>query len=121
MARAIINRAERQLLQERVRSINTILLDNGGRTATSRSRFSLVTTSTIQLYCNEFINKVRESRFILVRDRQVNKFNRLANKINSRDKINNSAQSTSSGNQAQDTYSTNNGDNQSQSGNSTNN
>ena len=27
--------------------------------------------------CTEFINKVRESRFIKVRDRQVNKFNRL--------------------------------------------
>ena len=57
-ARVIIYRAERQLLQERFRSINTILLDNGGRIATSRSRlFSLVTTSTMQLKCIEFINK----------------------------------------------------------------
>ena len=48
-ARAVIYRAERQLIQERVRSINTILLDNGGRIAASRSRlFSLVTTSATQ-------------------------------------------------------------------------
>ena len=90
-ARAIIYRAEGQLLQERVRSINTILLDNGGRIATSRSKlFSLVTGSTIKLKCIEFINKVRESRFIMVRDRQVNKFNRLTIKIDNRDRINNS-------------------------------
>ena len=76
-------------------------MDDGGRIAASRSRlFSLGTTSTIQLKCIEFINKVRKSRFIMVRERQVNKFNRLAKKINSRDRINNSTQSTSSGNQA---------------------
>ena len=33
-------------------------------------------TTTIDR-CTEFINKVRESRFTKVRDRQVNKFNRL--------------------------------------------
>ena len=32
--------------------------------------------------CTEFINKVRASRFIKVRDRQGNKFNRLASKSN---------------------------------------
>ena len=55
----------------------------------------------------------------MVRDRQVNKINRLANKINIRDRSNNSTQSTSCGNRAQATYSTNNGSNQSQSSNST--
>ena len=82
--------------------------------------FSFITTSTIQLKCIQFINNVREFRFIKVRDRQVNKFNRLANKINNSDRSNNSTQSTSSGNQVQASYSTNNGNNQSQSGYSTN-
>ena len=49
------------------------------------------------------MNKVREPGFIMVRDRQVNKFNRLVNKINNRDGINKSPPSTSSGNQAQPT------------------
>ena len=100
--------------------MNTILLDNEGRIAASRSGlFSLVTTTTIQSRCIEFIKKVRESRFIMFRDRQVNKFNRLINKNNSRDRNNNSTQSTINGNQVQDTYSTNNGNNHSQSSNTT--
>ena len=121
--RAVIYRAERQHLQDRVRNINTILLDNGGRITAGRSRlFSLVTTPTTQLKCIEFINKVWESRFIMVRDRQENKFNRLTNRFNNgdRDRNNNSTQTTGSGNQAQDTYSTNNGNSQSQSSSSTN-
>ena len=40
---------------------------------------SIVTTTTMDR-CYEFINKVRESRFIKIRDKQVNKFNRLAGK-----------------------------------------
>ena len=35
---------------------------------------------------HELINKVRESRFIMVRDRQVNKFNRLTNRFNNTDR-----------------------------------
>ena len=37
---------------------------------------SLVTPSTMDK-CNNFINKVRESRYIKVRDEQINKFSRL--------------------------------------------
>ena len=61
--------------------------------------------------CIDFIQKVRDSKFIMIGDRQVNKFNRLTNKFNNRfrDRNNNSAQSTSSGNQMKDTYSINNG------------
>ena len=119
-ARGIIYRAERQLLQERVRSINTILIDNGGRIATSRPRLlSLVTAQTTQLKCTKFINQVRESRYIMVRDRQVNKFNRFNNR--DRDSSNISTQTTSNGNHMHNTYSNNNGNNQSQSSNSSNN
>ena len=49
----------------------------------SKSRlFSIVTNTTIQQKCKEFIIKVREVRFTDVRDRQVSKFNRLLHKNN---------------------------------------
>ena len=76
-ARNIVRRAEKQLLQDRVKCINAILQDNKGRIVASKSRlFSLVTNMTTLQRCIEFINKVREFNFIKVRDRQVNKFNR---------------------------------------------
>ena len=42
--------------------------------------FSLVTTTASRDRCREFINKVREARFIKIKNRQVNKFNRLVSK-----------------------------------------
>ena len=39
---------------------------------------SPIVTTTKMDRCTEFINEVRGSRFIKIRDRQVNKFNRLA-------------------------------------------
>ena len=72
---------EKQLLQDRVECINASLQDNKGRIVASKSRlFSLVTNTTMQQKCMEFINKVREYNFITVRDKQVNKFNRLIHK-----------------------------------------
>ena len=58
----------------------------------------------------------------MVRDRQVNKFNRFTSRFDNRDRDRNinSTQTTSSDNQVWDTYSTNNGNSQSQSSNSTN-
>ena len=56
--------------------INGILWDNTIKLDRCRSRLSSIVTTTMDR-CTEFINKVRESRFIRVRDRQVNKFNRL--------------------------------------------
>ena len=44
--------------------------------------FSIVTNTTTQQRCKEFICKVREFTFIKVRERQVNKFNRLMLKNN---------------------------------------
>ena len=79
----IIRRAEKQLLQDRVKCINGILQDNVGSIVASKSRlFSIVTNTTIQQKCREFIDKVREVRFIKVRDRQVSKFSILLHKNN---------------------------------------
>ena len=76
----VIHRAERQLLQVRVKGINGILWDNTVKLDRCRSRLSsLVTSRTMEKFTN-FINNIKESRFIIVRDRQVNKFNRLMGK-----------------------------------------
>ena len=74
-AKEIIHRAEKQLLQDRIKSIkfheNAVKLDR------CRSRLlSLVTTTTMGK-CTDFINRVREVRFIKIRDRQINNFYRL--------------------------------------------
>ena len=42
---------------------------------------SLVTTITSKDRCIEFIIKVREARFIKIKNKQVNKFNRLVAKM----------------------------------------
>ena len=56
--------------------LDTVKLDR------CRSRLSSIVTSTTMEKCNNVIKKVRESRFIKVRDRQVNKFNRLLDNKN---------------------------------------
>ena len=61
----IIYRAEKQLLQDRVKCINGILCNNEGKLERSRSRLLdfVTTTTTTKDRCMEFINKVREARF----------------------------------------------------------
>ena len=69
-AKEIIHRGEKQLLQDRIKCINGILCDKGVRSDRCRSRLlSIVTTTTMDRSIG-FLNKVRESRFIKVRDRQ---------------------------------------------------
>ena len=80
--RSIIRRAERQLLQQRVRDINRVLQDNREGIVSSKSRLiSLVTNPSIQ----QFINKVREVRLNMVKQRQTGKFISLFNKSKERD------------------------------------
>ena len=79
--RNIIRKAERQILQERVKCINNILQDNREGIASSKSKlFSIVTNQAMQQQCTEFIDKVRETRFNKVRHKQIGKFTRLLNK-----------------------------------------
>ena len=76
-AKEIIHRTEKQLLQDRIKCINGILCKNAIKVDRCRSRqLSLETTTTMDK-CTDFINKVRESRFIIIRDRHINTFNRL--------------------------------------------
>ena len=68
--RKIIQKAEKQLLQGRVKCINVILQDNGEKLTRCRSRLlSLITTTMNKDRCAEFMNKVRETRFIKVKNR----------------------------------------------------
>ena len=72
--------SEKDLLQAWVKSINSILGDKAKQIEQSWSKLaSLVLNSTMEK-CKEFIEKVSELRFIKIKERQVNKFNKLIQK-----------------------------------------
>ena len=80
-ARKVIERAERQLLQDRVRGINKTIEGSGNNINNSRSKLaSMVAYKTDLDRCSRFIKKVREDRYGKVKDRQVRKFHNLFNK-----------------------------------------
>ena len=92
----IIYRAEKQLLQDRVRCINAMLEDNRNSINKCRSELaSMVTTTTDRNMCSKFIQKVSKVTSTKVKDRQVRKLNSLINKTSNN---NNSITSTSSNN-----------------------
>ena len=72
----IIHRAERQLLQDRVRELMTFFTKNVIKLDRVQVKAVVISKTTMEK-CTDFINKVREFSFIKIRDRQVNKFNRL--------------------------------------------
>ena len=62
---------------------------------------SLVTTTRSKDRCIEFINKVGEATFIKIKNRQVNKFNKLVAKSGNDRNSNSRERSTQSNNQPQ--------------------
>ena len=72
-ARKIIQKAEKQLLKDRVKCINVTPWDNGTKLDRCRARLLSIVTTTTSNRCTEFINKVRETRFIKIKNRKVNK------------------------------------------------
>ena len=76
-ARKIIRKAEKDLLQARVKSINSILGDNTKQTELCRSKLASIVSATMMDKCQKFVDKVSELRYIKIKERQVNKFNRL--------------------------------------------
>ena len=66
-ARKIIEKAEKQLLQDRVRGINKTIQDSEDQVNSSRSRLASIITQV------DFIEKVRLERFKQVKNRQVRK------------------------------------------------
>ena len=79
-ARKIIERDERQLMQDRVQGINKVIeaSDNNGNN--NKARLTSLVTSADLDRCGNFIEKVREERFNRVKERQVSKFHILYNK-----------------------------------------
>ena len=79
-AKKIIERVERQLMQDRVRGINNTIQaskDNGNH---NKTRLTSIVTQVDPDRCVSFIEKVRPDRFNKVKDRQVRKFDILSNK-----------------------------------------
>ena len=60
MARKIIRKAERDLLQARVKSINSLLGYNAKQRHLSRSKLASIISNTSMKKCQELIDKVSE-------------------------------------------------------------
>ena len=72
--------AEKQLLQTRLKSINSLLDNNAKQLELTRSKIVSILSPPNYQECQEFIEKIKEKRFIKVRQRQVRKLNNLINK-----------------------------------------
>ena len=79
-ARKIIEKAEKQLLQERVRSINNTIQASEDQGNLNRTKLASMVSQGDLDRCLNFIEKVRLERFNQVKARQVRKFLILKNK-----------------------------------------
>ena len=79
-AKKIVRKAEKELLQARVKAINSILDNVGKQTELCRSQLASILSTQRLRECQGFIEKVGEIRFTKVKQRQLNKFNNLLNK-----------------------------------------
>ena len=79
-ARKIIEKAEKQLLQDRVRGINKTIQDSKDQANSSRSKLVAIITQVDLDRCTDFIEKVRLERFKQVKNRQVRKLHILSSK-----------------------------------------
>ena len=79
-ARQIIRKAQKDLLQARIKAINNILVQVNRQIEECRAKLaSIISTERLE-ECQDFINKVSEFRFNKVRQRQINKLNQLVAK-----------------------------------------
>ena len=79
-ARKIIRKAEKDLLQARIKAINSILHNVAKQTEECRSQLASIISAQRLRECQGFIDKVDEIRFTKVKQRQLNKYNILLNK-----------------------------------------
>ena len=79
-ARQIIRKAEKDLLQARVKAINNILDQVIKQTEDCRTQLASIISAERLRECEGFIDKVSGTRFTKVKQRQLNKFNNLINK-----------------------------------------
>ena len=80
MARQIIRKAEKDLLQARIKAINNILVQVDRQIEECRAKLASIILAERLGECQNFINKVSEFRFNKVRQRQINKLNHLVSK-----------------------------------------
>ena len=79
-AKKILRLAEKQLLQTRLKSINSLLDNNAKQLELTRSKIASILPAPSYQQCQGFIEKIKETRFTKVKERQVRKFNNLLNK-----------------------------------------
>ena len=79
-ARQIIRKAEKDLLQARVKAINNILVQVEKEIQDCRTKLASIILQERLEQCQDFINKVSELRFNKVKQRQINKLNYLVSK-----------------------------------------
>ena len=79
-ARQIIRKAEKDLLQARVKAINNILDQVDREIQHCRAKLASIILQERLEQCQGFINKVSELRFNKLKQRQINKLNHLVSK-----------------------------------------
>ena len=79
-ARQIIRKAEKDLLQARIKAINNILVQVDRQIQECRAKLASIISAVRLEECQDFINKVSKFRFNKVRQRQINKLNKLVSK-----------------------------------------
>ena len=79
-ARHIIRKAEKDLLQARIKAINNILEQVNRESQDCRDKLASIISQERLEQCQNFINKVSELRFNKVKQRQINKLNHLVTK-----------------------------------------
>ena len=79
-ARQIIRKAEKDLLQARIKAINNILEQVDRETQECRAKLASIISQERLEQCQDFINKVSELRFNKVKQRQISKLNHLVTK-----------------------------------------
>ena len=76
-ANQILRKAEKDLLQARVKSINFVLDQTSKQLEECRSKFVTIVSTQKLRECQDFVDKVSETRFNKVKLRQLNKLNLL--------------------------------------------
>ena len=76
-ANKILRKAEKELLQTRIKSINYIVDNTSKQLEECRSQLAAIISTQRLRECQHFIDKVGEIRFNKVKQRQLNKFNLL--------------------------------------------
>ena len=79
-AKQIIRKAEKDLIQARIKSINNILTNVAIQLEQCRSQLASIISTERLRECQGFVDKVGETRFNKVKNRQIKKFQNLLNK-----------------------------------------